>query len=96
MTTEVQLEQSSFEEKIYPLDYGPALLSGVTVEGVDVTHEPPSGTPLTVDTEVDDDGIGYVSIPKDLAIGVHQFSCVAETSNPDHSPEILLVITVMR
>lgn len=95
MATEVQLQQSSVEEKVYPLDFEPALLEGVTLIGVNVTHTPPSGSPLVVSGSVIAN-IAYVPIPSGLAVGVHQFSVVAITSNSAHSPEILLIITVMR
>lgn len=95
MSTNVQLEQSTLEEKVYPLDFAPALLEGLTVSSATVVHVPPSGSPLTISATVVG-GVVYVPIPKGLSIGVHQFSVVANTSNTDHSPEILLIITVMR
>jgi len=95
MSTVVQLEQSSREEKIFPLNYAPGLLAGVTVSSVAVLHTPPSGGVLIVTPSVVGD-VAYVPIPKGLAIGVNKFSCVATTSNSELSPEILLIITVMR
>jgi hypothetical protein len=95
MSTEVQLEQSSAEERVYPLDFEPALLEGVTLTGVDVTHVPPSGAPLVISGTVIGN-IGYVPLPTGLVLGVHLFSVIGLTTNADHSPEILLIVTVLR
>lgn len=95
MATNVQLAQSTEEEIVYPLDFSPQLLEGDSVTGSTVTHTPPSGDALTV-TPTLVSGIVYVPIPAGLVLGVHKFSCVATTSNAENSPEILLIITVMR
>jgi hypothetical protein len=98
MATEFQLEQSSAEDVTYPLDFLPQLLDGVSLtgNGAVVTHVPPGiGTPVTVTPSLLDDVV-YVPIPADLDEGVHEFSCVAITTNAAVKPEILLIVTVMR
>jgi len=95
MATHVQLKQSSLEEIVYPLDFSPQMLTGDTVSSCAATHTPPSGSPLSISPTVVS-GIVYVPIPDSLVLGVHEFSCVATTSNANNSPEILLIITVTR
>jgi hypothetical protein len=97
MPRDAQLQQSSQESKIYPIDYGPALLEGVILVSVEVTHTPPGdGTAITGLTPSIDGSIAYVTIPDGMDLGVNKFSCVATTSETELSPEVMLIITVLR
>lgn len=92
MSTQVTVNQSTVEEKIYPLDFSPALLTDVTVSNAAVTY---SGDNADDDPPVTDvtisENIAYVAVSH-LAIGRHRLSVVAQTSNDDLSPEIMLLI----
>jgi bacteriorhodopsin len=97
MPRDAQLQQSSAESKIYPIDFGTALLEGVILVSVEVTHFPPgTETALTGLTASIDGTIAYVTIPAGLDLGVNKFSCVATTSETELSPEVMLIITVIR
>ena len=63
MPTEAQVEQSSLEEKIFPLDYGPSLLAGVTLQNVSYVHLPPTGGDTIVPTHDIDGSIASVKVP---------------------------------
>jgi len=89
-------EQSSLEEKVYPLKFN--LLTGVTLTDVGFTHTKPDGTTasdITLDGAITSP-YANVAVPSGLDTGVHFVSCVAETDDTKLSPEILLVITVNR
>jgi len=97
MTTVIQLEHSRAEGLTQYLDFTPQLASSETLigQGCVVTHTPPSGTPVVVTPNL----VGTlvrVPIPDDLVLGVHRFSCVATTTDVQNTPEILLIITVLR
>lgn len=85
--------QSSLEERVYPIDWTDALLSGVTVSSVTVTHTPPSGADATITNSVSSP-ISYIKVSTGLVTGIHYVSVVATTSNADLSPEVRLVIRV--
>lgn len=85
--------QSSLEERIYPIDWTDALLTGVTVSSVTITHTPPSGADASITSTISSP-ISYIKVPSGLAIGVHTVSVVATTSNTELSPEVRLVIRV--
>lgn len=94
MGKQVQVNQTSREEKVYPLEYAPSLLEGVTLENIVFTY--------TTDNDDDDlpnldsviDGtMAYIKI-SNLSVGFHRIGCLATTSDEDLSPEIELLITV--
>jgi hypothetical protein len=93
MAIDSQQKQSSLEERIYPIDWTPALLDGVTVSSVTISHTPPSGNDATITGTVTTP-ISYIKVPSGLAVGVHTVSVVATTSNADLSPEVRLIIRV--
>lgn len=93
MAVTIDLTQSSYEEKIYPIDWTNSLLTGVTVTSVAITHVPPSGSALTI-TGTTTTPYSYIPVPSGLVTGVHFFHCVATTSNANLSPEVLLRIKV--
>ena len=92
MSTQVTVNQSTAEEKIYPLDFSPALLEDVTVSNASITYsgdnanDDPPETSVTVS-----ENIVYVSV-SNLSLGRHRLSVVAQTSMDDLSPEIMLLI----
>lgn len=95
MARQAIVGQSSREEKVYPLDYAPSLLEGVTLIDVNLYYssdnaidDPPELSLLSIDGT-----IAYVSV-KNLDVGFHRVRCLAVTSNDDLSPEIELLITV--
>lgn len=88
------LSQSSLEEIVYPVDYSPALLTGVTVSSVACTHTKPDGTTAADVTATVVTPIAYVKVPSSLDVGTHYISCVATTSNSDLSPEVRLIVRV--
>lgn len=81
------------EERIYPIDWTDALLSGVTVSGVTIVHTPPSGDDANI-TSTTTSPISYVKVPSGLVVGAHTVSVIATTSNADLSPEVRLIINV--
>lgn len=85
--------QSSLEERVYPIDWTDALLTGVTVSSVTTTHTPPSGSAASITNTVSTP-TSYIKVPSGLAVGTHYISCVATTSDSALSPEVRLVITV--
>lgn len=93
MAKDSQQTQSSLEERIYPIDWTDALLTGVTVSSVTITHTPPSGADATITSTISSP-ISYIKVPSGLVVGVHYVSVVATTSNADLSPEVRLVIRV--
>jgi hypothetical protein len=93
MAIDSQQKQSSLEERIYPIDWTPALLDGVTVSSVTISHTPPSGNDATITSTIATP-ISYIKVPSGLAVGVHTVSVVATTSNADLSPEVRLIIRV--
>lgn len=93
MAKDSQQTQSSLEERIYPIDWTDALLSGVTVSSVAITHTPPSGADASIMSTISSP-ISYIKVPSGLAVGMHTVSVVATTSNADLSPEVRLVIRV--
>jgi len=86
-------KQSSLEERVYPIDWTPALLTGVTVTSVTITHTPPSGADASITTTTATP-ISYIKVPSGLVVGEHLVSCVATTSDSALSPEVRLIITV--
>jgi hypothetical protein len=91
-------KQTSLEERIYPIDFSPALLSGVTLTSVAFTHTVPSGsTSTSMSTGMGSTvttPIAYVKMPSGLPVGRNFVNVVATTSNADLSPEVRLVIQV--
>ena len=85
--------QSSLEEIPYYIDWSDALLTGVTVTSVAVTHTPPSGSAATITTTTATP-YSYIKVPSGLAVGTHYISCVATTSDTSLSPEVRLIIRV--
>lgn len=85
--------QSSLEERIYPIDWTDALLTGVTVSSITITHTPPSGEDASITATVSSP-ISYIKVPSGLVVGTHYISCVATTSDSALSPEVRLVIRV--
>jgi hypothetical protein len=93
MAKDVQVKQTSLEERVFPIEWSPALLDGVTVSSVALTHTPPSGSAASFSNE-QSGTLGYVKSPSGLAVGKHLVSCVATTSNSALSPEVRLIIRV--
>jgi hypothetical protein len=93
MAKEHDDKQTSREERIYPIDFTNALLSGVTVSSVTITHTPPYGAVATIGNTISSP-IAYVKVPTGLVVGLHTVSVVATTSNTDLSPEVILKIKV--
>ena len=93
MAKEVFVKQSSLAEGVYPIDFTDALLDGVTVSSVTVTHVPPYGATATIGNSVTSP-IAYIKVPTGLALGVHYVNVVATTSNADLSPVVRLVVKV--
>jgi hypothetical protein len=94
MAKQVIVNQSSREEKIYPLEFSPALLTGVSLldATLEYTGDNDDDDPPTLDSAIDGTMV-YVSVSS-LIIGYHRVMCIAQTSNADLSPEIELLITV--
>lgn len=95
MAKTYRVEQSSLEKKVYPLQF--ALLSGVTLTDVTLTHTPPSGAAVSVSL----DGAisspnANVAVPEGLVKGQHVVSCLAVTDDAKFAPEIVLLIVVTR
>lgn len=95
MATKVDRRQSSLEKLIFPIDWQPALLEGVNVTSISVTHMPPSGDPATFGQQITSP-ISYLKSPAGLVYGFHRISVVANTDNPDLKPEVLISLTVER
>lgn len=93
MAKRVNAEQSPLEKLIYPIDWSEALLAGVTVSDVSITHTPPNGSAATFGKQVSSP-ITYIKSPSGLAAGKHTVSVVAITSNADLQPEVRLQIKV--
>lgn len=96
MAKQVQKSQSSREEKVYPLDFSPSLLSGVTIQDTDLSYSgdnPDDDQPI-IDSTIDGNMV-YLSV-SNLAVSInpHRVRCIAVTDNEDLSPEIELLITV--
>lgn len=84
--------QASTEEKRYPIDFTPSLLSSVTVSSATATHTVyPSGSALTITTNVSSP-IVYVNVPTGLAVGTNVVMVVATTSDTALSPVHRLII----
>ena len=94
MAKDSQQSQSSLEERIYPIDWTDALLTGVTVTSVTITHTKPDGTAGTGITSTISTPTSYIKVPSGLAVGTHYVSCVATTSDTALSPEVRLIIRV--
>ncbi len=94
MAIQYEANQSTLEEKIYPLDFTPSLLDGVLVTNVTFTYEgdneDESPPPYSL-IDIDANNIAYVSL-SGLALGVHRLRCLAVTDNEDLSSEIMLLI----
>lgn len=95
MATKVDRKQSSLEKLIFPIDWQPALLEGVNVIDVNITHSPPSGEQASFGQQTISP-ISYVKSPAGLVYGMHQISVVANTDNPDLKPEVLISLMVER
>jgi len=95
MAIQANVKQSSLECLIYPIDWTLALLSGVTVTGVTITHTPPSGSAASFGDDIATP-ITYIESPKGLVTGNHYVSIVATTSNAALCPEVYLIIAVDR
>lgn len=95
MALKTTVKQSSLEKLVFPIDWTLALLDGVDVTSVNITHTPPSGSPATFGQQISTP-ISYVKSPNSLVVGVHYVSVVAVTTNPDLQPEVFLVIDVER
>lgn len=93
MARDSHQKQSSLEERIYPIDWTDALLTGVTVSSITITHTPPSGEDASITSAVVTP-ISYIKVPAGLVAGTHFVSCVATTSDTALSPEVRLVIAV--
>ena len=96
MATQANVTQSTREEKVYPLDFSPSLLEDVSIVDVDINYEGDNTELSPPITNVDIDAasnIAYVAI-SNLSVGEHRFGCVAQTTNDNLSPEIMLLITV--
>lgn len=95
MATQSVVNQSTAEEKIYPLDFSPALLDEVTVTNATLTYTGDNNDddPPTMAVSIAEN-IAYVSV-SNLSLGHHRISVVAETSNDDLSPEIMLLINTL-
>ena len=93
MAKDENLTISTREEWLQPIDWTNSLPDGVTVSSVAVTHEPPSGSAVTITPTVATP-ISYIPIPSGLAIGTHYLHCVATTTNTNHSPEVRLIVQV--
>lgn len=93
MAKDSNQKQSSLEERIYPIEWADALLSGVTLSSIAITHTPPSGSAASFTSELSGT-ISYIKSPSGLVAGTHFVNCVATTSNAALSPEVRLVIRV--
>jgi len=93
MAKRVNVEQSTLEKLIYPIDWTDALLAGVTVSDVSITHTPPSGDDATFGKQINNP-VTYIKSPSGLVAGKHIVSVVAITSNADLQPEVRLQIKV--
>lgn len=96
MATQVNVEQSSKEELIYPIEWEQALLDGVTISSLSFEHIPPSGGVVVPGQQIILPSLSYVKMPAGLVIGTHTLSVVVTTSNEDLSPEVFMVIVVDR
>lgn len=94
MAKQVPVNQSSREEKIYPLDFSPALLEGVTLENIVFTYTTDNADddPPNLDSLISGN-MAYIKV-SNLSVGFHRIGCLATTSDEDLSPEIELLITV--
>jgi len=94
MAIEYEVSQSTREEKVYPLDFSPALLEGVEVTDItfEYTGDNEDDEPPLFDVSTIDTPIAYVTV-SGLVVGVHRLRCLATTDNDDLSPEIVLQIT---
>lgn len=94
MAKQALVSQSSREGKVYPLDFAPSLLEGVSILDTELSYtgDNDEDDPPILDSFIDGT-IVYVSV-EDLSIGEHRVQCVAITDNDDLKPEIELLITV--
>ena len=84
--------QASTEEKRFPIDSTPSLLTSVTVSSATATHTVyPSGSALTITTNTSSP-IVYVNVPAGLAVGTNVVRVVATTSDSLLSPAHELII----
>lgn len=92
MAKQVNVNQSTNEEKVYPIDFSPSLLTGVTVTGATLEYsgDNPGDNPAVYSASVTTP-IVYVSV-SNLVVGHHRLSVVAQTSNNNLSPEVMLLI----
>lgn len=93
MPATYNVKQSSVEAKKYPLTYN--LLDGVTLSSVTATHTLPDESTEALTAPIES-GQAYVEVPTGLDLGTHYVSCIANTTDADFSPEILLIIEVKR
>ena len=96
MAIKVTVKQSSLEKLIFPVNWKLALLDGVDVIDLTITHTPPTGGDVKTFGKTIDTPVSYVKSPSSLDVGKHYVSLVAITTNVDLQPEVYLVINVER